>query len=81
MSSRHIPTISFGAALLTNLNIMIGVGIFVNTAPLIKEAGVFSPLSYLIVGFLMLPLILAINKLMTALTHFLVYRTIRYLPI
>ena len=65
MSSRHIPTISFGAALLTNLNIMIGVGIFVNTAPLIKEAGALSPLSYLIVGFLMLPLILAINKLMT----------------
>ena len=50
MSSRHIPTISFGAALLTNLNIMIGVGIFVNTAPLIKEAGALSPLSYLIVG-------------------------------
>ena len=57
-------SISFGTALLTNLNMMIGVGIFVNTATLVKDAGALSPLSYLIVGLIMLPLILAINKLM-----------------
>lgn len=66
--SKHVikksSTISLQAALLTNLNVMIGVGIFVNTAPLIKQAGPLSPLSYLIVGCIMLPLILAINKLM-----------------
>lgn len=58
-------SISFGTALLTNLNMMIGVGIFVNTATLVRDAGALSPLSYLIVGLIMLPLILAINKLMS----------------
>jgi amino acid transporter len=64
-SKKHVSSsISFGTALLTNLNMMIGVGIFVNTATLVRDAGALSPLSYLIVGLIMLPLILAINKLM-----------------
>lgn len=64
MSNKNSKKISLFTAVLTNLNVMIGTGIFINTSPLITYAGYLSPLSYLVVGLIMLPLILTINKLM-----------------
>lgn len=56
--------ISLKHAILINLNIMIGAGIFINTIPFIKLAGPLSALIYLIVGILMMPLIFTIMELL-----------------
>lgn len=50
-------------AILINLNIMLGAGIFINTVTLAKIAGGLSPLSYITVGILMLPIIMSMAKL------------------
>lgn len=63
MSSNSFK-LSLPAAIIINMNIMLGVGLFVNTIPLSKMAGVMSPLIYLLVAFLMLPLVLTIAKLL-----------------
>ncbi|CDK30573.1 APC family permease [Candidatus Babela massiliensis] len=55
--------LSLFSVILININIMLGSGIFVNTVLLSKLTGSLSPLSYIIVGILLLPLILAIVKL------------------
>ena len=57
--------ISLRAAVLINVNIMLGVGIFINTIALPKLAGILGFLSYLTVGILMLPLILSMAKLVS----------------
>lgn len=63
-----MPTSSFKlslpAAIIINMNIMLGVGLFVNTISLSKMAGIMSPLAYLFVAILMLPLVLTIAKLL-----------------
>lgn len=56
--------ISLPMAILINVNIMLGAGIFVNTTKLIQSAGVLSCFMYLLVGILMLPLILSIAELL-----------------
>jgi len=55
--------LSLKEAIFVNINVMIGAGIFVNTIPLSERIGIFSPLSYIIVGILLLPLIFSTMKL------------------
>src|SRR5947207_2039306 len=59
----HRAKLSLPAAILINTNVMVGSGIFINTVLLAKNAGGLSPLSYALVGLLLLPLILSISKL------------------
>jgi amino acid transporter len=51
-------------AILININIMLGAGIFINTPELAKQAGVLGAFNYLIVALLMFPLILSIAELL-----------------
>lgn len=51
-------------AILININIMLGAGIFINTSELAKQAGVLGAFNYLIVALLMFPLILSIAELL-----------------
>ena len=55
---------SLSQAILININIMMGAGIFINSIPLVKLAGKLSPFVYLAIGILMLPLVFAISKLL-----------------
>lgn len=55
--------ISLSSAVLINLNVMIGSGIFINTVLLSKNAGGLGALAYLTVGVLILPLIISISRL------------------
>ena len=59
------PKLSLWAAVLVNINIMLGSGIFINTVLLSTYAGAASPLVYLVVGLLFFPLIYTMAKLMT----------------
>lgn len=56
--------ISLPTAILININIMLGAGIFINTPTLAQRAGVLGAFLYLLVGVLMLPLILSIAQLL-----------------
>lgn len=56
--------LSLKSAILINVNIMLGSGIFINTVVLSKLAGSAGALVYAIVGILLLPLIIAIAKLL-----------------
>lgn len=56
--------LSLPTAILININIMLGAGIFINTQQLAQTAGVLGAFNYLIVGALMLPLILCIAELL-----------------
>lgn len=56
--------LSLPLAIVINMNIMLGVGLFVNTISLSKLAGIASPAVYLLVAVLMLPLVLSISKLL-----------------
>jgi len=58
-------TLSLPAAILININIMLGAGIFINTAVVAQRAGVLGAMCYALVGVLMLPLILSIAHLLT----------------
>ncbi|MCL4380277.1 APC family permease [Candidatus Dependentiae bacterium] len=62
MSAHH--KLSLRAAMLININIMLGSGLFLNTLPLSTIVGGYSPLVYMIVGVLMLPLIIAVARLL-----------------
>lgn len=55
--------LSLPAAILINLNIMLGAGIFINTVELSKQAGSLGFLAYPLIALLMLPLIISIAKL------------------
>lgn len=57
-------SLSLPAAILINLNIMVGAGIFVNTVLLAQRAGAFGSLAYLIIAFLLLPLIITFAQLL-----------------
>ena len=56
--------ISLATAILINVNIMLGAGMFINTTVLAQQAGVLGAFSYLIIGVLMLPLIVSIATLL-----------------
>lgn len=60
----HHHKLSFWTAVLVNLNVMFGAGVFINTVTLARMAGFFGFLSYLLVAFLLVPLILAIGALL-----------------
>lgn len=50
-------------AIISNINVMIGAGVFINSSSLSKLAGKFGCLSYLGVALLILPLVISIAKL------------------
>ena len=56
--------LSLPAVILINLNIMLGVGLFINTTELAKRAGMLGALSYATIGVLLLPLIFSIVQLL-----------------
>ena len=56
--------LSLKTAILINLNIMMGGGIFINTVELSKRTGLLSACMYPLVGILILPLIIAIAQLL-----------------
>ena len=56
--------LSLWSAIIINLNIIIGTGIFINTTELAKRAGILGGLTYAIVGILLFPLILSFVKLL-----------------
>jgi amino acid transporter len=56
--------LSLPTAILININIMLGAGIFINTSTLTQRAGLLGAFMYLLVGVLMLPLILSIAQLL-----------------
>lgn len=56
--------LSLRSAILVNLNIMLGSGIFINTVLLAKNAGGLGAMAYGAIGLLMLPLIRSIAGLM-----------------
>ena len=63
MSTHTQPAkISLFAAIIINVNIIIGSGVFINTTELAKRAGLLGGLSYGIVGILLFPLILSFVK-------------------
>lgn len=51
------------AAIIMNINIMLGSGIFINTLPLAKMTGVFGAAIYALIGIAMLPLVFTIAQL------------------
>lgn len=61
MASEH--KLSLATAILINLNIMMGAGIFINTVELAKRAGLLGAFMYPLIGLLILPLIIAIAQL------------------
>ena len=56
--------LSLPAAILINVNIMLGAGIFINTVELAKRSGALCSLNYVLVGLLLLPLIIGIAELL-----------------
>lgn len=61
MQKQH--KLSLLSALLVNINIMLGTGVFVNTVLLSKKMGVWGSTLYLLAACIMLPLILCIARL------------------
>lgn len=55
--------LSLRSAILININIMLGAGIFLNTTRLAGPTGIAGAFGYLLIGILMLPLVLSIAKL------------------
>lgn len=56
--------LSLPAAILININIMLGAGLFINTLTISKRTGILGPFLYLLIGLLVFPLVLAIAKLL-----------------
>jgi amino acid transporter len=59
----HAHKLSLPAAILINLNIMVGVGIFLNTTVLASLAGAAGCIAYMVLALLLLPLIVSIARL------------------
>lgn len=55
--------ISLAAAIIINLNVMVGAGIFINTVLLSQQAGALGAGTYLLVGIIMLPLLFSFAQL------------------
>jgi amino acid transporter len=64
-SNTSSADISLGTAILVNINVMIGAGIFINTIPLARIGGALGFVGYVIIGVIMLPLIVSIARLLT----------------
>lgn len=64
MSTTKNNHLSLWSAVIINLNIIIGTGVFINTAELAKRAGLLGGLCYVIVGLLLFPLILSFVRLL-----------------
>lgn len=62
--STQTRKLSLTNAILINLNIMIGTGLFINTVELAKRAGILSALMYPLIGLLIFPLIISFAHLM-----------------
>jgi amino acid transporter len=62
--STKTNNLSLWSAVIINLNIIIGTGVFINTAELAKRAGLLGGLCYIIVGLLLFPLILSFVRLL-----------------
>lgn len=60
----HQHKLSLFTAILININITLGAGIFINTAVLAQRAAGYGFLSYAVIGALMFPLILSIASLL-----------------
>lgn len=58
------PTLSLTSAILININIMLGTGIFINTVLVSKTAGALGAAVYALVGLLLLPLIFTFVELL-----------------
>jgi len=58
------PTLSLTSAILININIMLGTGIFINTVLVSHNAGALGAAVYALVGILLLPLIFAMAQLL-----------------
>ncbi len=56
--------LSLWSAIIINVNIIIGSGVFINTTELAKRAGLLGGLCYALVGLLLFPLILSFVKLL-----------------
>ena len=61
----NTPHLSLVSAIIININIMLGSGIFVNTVLLANKTGSLGSLDYGIGGALVLPLILAFSQLLS----------------
>ncbi len=59
----HDNKLSLPMAILININIMMGSGIFLNTVLIANKAGSVGFLSYALVGLMLLPLVLTMAKL------------------
>ncbi len=60
MKSNGIP---FWLIVIINMNVMIGVGVFINPVPLVTLAGSLSGFSYLLTGIIIAPLVFVIAEL------------------
>ncbi len=56
--------LSLFSAILININIMLGSGVFINTVLLSQQAGSLGALTYILVGILLFPLILGMSQLL-----------------
>lgn len=59
----HSPHISLANAILINLNVMVGAGIFINTVILARVAGPYGAGTYVLVGLAILPLMMCFARL------------------
>jgi len=55
--------LSFSAATLISINIMLGTGVFINTVKLAQKTGAAGCLLYIIMGTIMFPIVLSIARL------------------
>lgn len=62
--TRSDQQLSLPIAILININIMLGTGVFVNMTELAKRAGALGAFGYIIIGTLMLPLVISITHLL-----------------
>ena len=56
--------LSLISAIVINVNIMTSAGIFLNSIPFSLQLGALSPMPYLVIGILLIPLIIAIAQLL-----------------
>ena len=56
--------LSLPAAILININVMAGTGLFINTVILAQTAGILGAATYLLMGILLLPLIITFAQLL-----------------
>jgi amino acid transporter len=64
-STQNTNRLSLWSAVIINLNIIIGSGVFINTTELAQRAGLLGGLCYAIVGLLLFPLILSFVQLLS----------------